>query len=118
MGELDAYLTGLDEPARGILSGIAARAVELVPTAEQGTSYGMAALRYRGRPLLGVVAAQAHLSLFPFSPQVVDAVAADLRGFSLSKGTIRFSAEQPLPAEVVTRVVELRRSEIDAALDR
>lgn len=117
MGELDDYLAGLDEPARGILSGIAARARELVPTAEQGMSYGMAALRYRGRPLLSVVAAKNHLSLFPFSSHVVDAVTGDLPGFSLSKGTIRFSDEQPLPADVVTRIVELRRAEIDAALD-
>jgi uncharacterized protein YdhG (YjbR/CyaY superfamily) len=45
--------------------------------------------------------------------EVVAAVAPDLEGYDLSKGTIRFSAERPLPEAVVTRVVELRRSEID-----
>jgi uncharacterized protein YdhG (YjbR/CyaY superfamily) len=59
-----------------------------------------------------------HLSLFPFSAEVVDAVARDLDGHSLPKGTIRFSAEQPLPAETVDRIVLLRRDEIDAALTR
>jgi uncharacterized protein YdhG (YjbR/CyaY superfamily) len=49
---------------------------------------------------------------------VVDAVAPELEGYSLSKGTIRFSPEQPLPTGVVDRVVELRRAEIDEALDR
>jgi uncharacterized protein YdhG (YjbR/CyaY superfamily) len=117
MGEVDAYLAGLDEPTRSILSGIVARARELVPDTDEGMSYGMPALRYRGRPLLSVVAAKRHLSLFPFSGRVVHAVSGDLEGFSLSSGTIRFSAEQPLPESVVTRAVELRRAEIDAALD-
>ena len=118
MAEVTEYLAGLEEPSRGILTAIVARAREIVPDTEEGMSYGMAALRYRGRPLLAVVSAKDHLSLFPFSPQVVEAVAADLSAFSLSKGTIRFSAERPLPESVVTRVVELRRAEIDTALDR
>jgi uncharacterized protein YdhG (YjbR/CyaY superfamily) len=118
MAEVDEYLSGLDEPERGILSAIVSRARELVASADEGMSYGMPALRYRGRPLVSVTAAKAHLSLFPFSPAVVEAVAGELEGYSLSKGTIRFGVERPLPAEVVTRVVELRRAEIDAALDR
>ncbi len=118
MGEVSDYLAGLDEPARGILSGIVDRARELVPDAEEGSSYGMAALRYRGRPLFAAVETKDHLSVFPFSPAAVDAVAPELEGYSLSKGTIRFSPQQPLPAGVVDRLVELRRAEIDAALDR
>jgi uncharacterized protein YdhG (YjbR/CyaY superfamily) len=118
MGELSDYLAGLDEPARGILTGAVDRARELVPDAEEGSSYGMAALRYRGRPLFAAVETKDHLSVFPFSPAVVDAVAPELAGYSLSKGTIRFSPEQPLPAGVVDRMVELRRAEIDDALDR
>ena len=118
MGEVSDYLAGLDEPARGILTGIVDRVRELVPDAEEGSSYGMAALRYRGRPLFAAVEMQDHLSVFPFSPAAVEAVAPELEGYSLSKGTIRFGVDQPLPAGVVDRLVELRRAEIDAALAR
>ena len=118
MGELTEYLASLDQPARGILEAIRDRTVELVPDAEEGASYGMAALRYRGRPLLAVVQTKGHLSVFPFSPAVVEVVAPELDGFSLSKGTIRFGVDQPLPAGVVDRLVELRQAEIDTALDR
>jgi uncharacterized protein YdhG (YjbR/CyaY superfamily) len=38
---------------------------------------------------------------------------ATSRAYDLSKGTIRFSDERPLPDDVVTRVLELRRAEID-----
>ena len=118
MAEVTDYLAGLDEPAHGILTGIVARVRELVPDAEEGTSYGMAALRYRGRPLFAAVETKDHLSVFPFSPAVVEAVAPELDGYSLSKGTIRFAVDQPLPEGVVDRLVELRCAEIDAALDR
>jgi uncharacterized protein YdhG (YjbR/CyaY superfamily) len=49
---------------------------------------------------------------FPFSAQVVDAVRHRLPGFELSKGTIRFSVERPLPDDVVSEVVRLRAAEI------
>ncbi|WP_027499316.1 iron chaperone [Rhodococcus sp. UNC363MFTsu5.1] len=117
MAELTDYLATLEEPERSLLDAIRVRALELAPDATEGVSYGMPALRYRGRPLLSVRAAAKHLSVFPFSPAVVEAVAPELGGFSLSKGTIRFSADRPLPARVLTRIVALRREEIDAALD-
>ena len=113
MTEVDDYLAGLDEPARTVLAGVYAQARAIVPDVEQGRSYGMPALTYCGKPLISAIETKRHLSLFPFSGKVVAAVAPDLEGYDLSKGTIRFSAEHPLPDAVVTRVVELRRAEID-----
>ena len=113
MGAVDDYLAGLDAETAAVVGGVYARALELVPEAEQGTGYGMPALRYRGKPLVSAIATKRHLSLFPFSGSVVAAVAGELEGFDLSKGTIRFSGERPLPKTVVTKVVELRRAEID-----
>lgn len=86
--------------------------MDIVSEAEDGTSYGMAALRYRRKPLLGFRTAKDHLSVFPFSPKVVDAVRDRLAGFDLSKGTIRFTVARPLPDEVVREVVRLRMNEI------
>jgi hypothetical protein len=43
---------------------------------------------------------------------VVAAVADDLAGFSLSKGTIRFTPEIPVLEPVLQRVVRLRLAEI------
>ncbi len=113
MGEVDDYLDGIDAETATIVRSIYARALELVPDAEQGKGYGMPALRYRGKPLLSVMATKSHLSLFPFSASVVAQVAPELEGYELSRGTIRFSADRQVPAAVVTRIVELRRAEIE-----
>ena len=88
-----------------------------VPEAVDGLGYGMPALRYRDRPLLSVMPARRHIGLYPFSPEVVAAVAGELDGFSFAKGTIRFSEQHPLSDDLVRRIVLLRRDEIDRALE-
>ena len=112
MSEMDDYLADVAEPDRAALERIRRVVKELVPQAEEGKSYGMPALKYHKRPLVGFVAAKKHLSLFPFSPAVIDALTDRLDGFELSKGTIRFTAEHQLPDEVLRDVVMLRLDEI------
>ncbi|MBC7440949.1 MAG: hypothetical protein H7311_00195 [Ramlibacter sp.] len=56
-----------------------------------------------------------HLARYPFSGAVVDAVRAKLDGFSLSRGTIRFTADHPLPDDVVEEIVRARLAQIKAA---
>lgn len=114
-GPLSAYLDDLDESVAAVFRRIVQRAATLVPGVEQGQTYGMPGLVYRGRPLLSLRQTREHLGYYPFSAVVVESVAADLAGFSPSKGTVRFSVEQPLPAEVVDRMILARRAEIDAA---
>lgn len=46
---------------------------------------------------------------------MVSAVADELAGYSWSKGTIRFTADHPLPDRLVDRIATLRRDEIDEA---
>ena len=113
VGTIDDYLVRLEPDQRAALQHVVDVARRVAPDADEGTSYGMPALRLAGRPLLGITAAARHLSVFPFSPAVVESVAPDLTGFSLSKGTIRFSVDQPIPDEVVERVVTLRRAELE-----
>ncbi|MDR7161868.1 uncharacterized protein YdhG (YjbR/CyaY superfamily) [Arthrobacter sp. BE255] len=112
MGAVDDSLADLPELERGSLQRVISIARTIVPEAEEGMSYGMPALKLDGKPLIGVVAAAKHLSVFPFSPAVIDAVAGRLEGYSLSKGTIRFTPDHPLPDDVLEDIIRLRRAEI------
>jgi len=114
MGAVDDYLGGLGASERAAFEHIRQLAMDLAPDAEEGMSYGMAALKYRKRPLLAFLAAKHHLSIFPFSPPVVDAVRDQLTAYELSKGTIRFTVTSPPPDEVVRDIVRLRMEEIQA----
>lgn len=118
MGEVSEYVAGLGEPARSAIEAVYRIARETVPDAVEGVGYGMPALRYRDKPLLAVMEAKAHIGVYPFSPAVIDRSADALEGFDRAKGTIRFTADRPLPDDVVRTLVSLRRDEIDAASAR
>ena len=109
---MDDYFAGLDPAQRAAFEHIRHVVTGMVPEAEEGTSYGMAALTYRKKPLLGFLAVRNHLSIFPFSPKVIDAVRDRLEGFALSKGTVRFTVDMPVPDDVVREIVSLRTKEI------
>ncbi len=113
---VDEYFEGLDRPTRAAFEHIRALVRDIAPDAEDGWSYGMAALRYKRRPLLGFRTTKDHLSIFPFSPKAVDVVRDKLTGYELSKGTIRFTLAKPLPDTVVRDIVRFRVEEIDVAV--
>jgi uncharacterized protein YdhG (YjbR/CyaY superfamily) len=112
VGAVDDYFTTVDALTRAEFQRVRRLVLSVAPDAEQATRYGMAALRWSGKPLIGFRAASRHLSIFPFSPAVVDAVRDRLQGFELSKGTIRFTESEPLPDDVVLDIVRLRVEEI------
>lgn len=116
MGEVSEYVAGLGEPARSVIERYRQRALAVVPQSEEGTSYGMAALRYRGRPLVSVISTRQGYSVFPFSSAVVEGVVAKYDGFAFTKGGIKFTDAHPLPDAAFDMLVARRRDEIDAAL--
>jgi uncharacterized protein YdhG (YjbR/CyaY superfamily) len=84
---IDEYLAGVPEPARGTLNKIRAAIRSVVPPeATETISYGMPAFRYKG-VLVWFAAFSNHCSLFP-TASVVEAFKNELKGFSTSKGTI------------------------------
>jgi uncharacterized protein YdhG (YjbR/CyaY superfamily) len=115
MGSVDDAIAEAPEPARSALQHVVDVARAVAPDAVDGVSYGMPALKVSGKALIGVVAAAKHLSVFPFSPSAIDAVREDLAGWSLSKGTIRFTPDHPLPDDVVERLVRARLAEIESS---
>ncbi|MDQ0665512.1 uncharacterized protein YdhG (YjbR/CyaY superfamily) [Arthrobacter ulcerisalmonis] len=112
MGVVDEAVATVDEPDRSCLQHVVEVARSLAPDATEGMSYGMPALKLDGKPLVAAVATAKHLSIFPFSSRVVEAVAGRLEGYSLSKGTIRFAADRPVPDDVLADIVRLRMAEI------
>ena len=113
MATFEEYLASVPGPERAELERVREVVRRLVPGAEEAVSYGMPAFKYKKRPLLGFRATKNHLSVFPFSPAAVDAARDALEGFDLSKGTVRFPPERPIPDSALETLVRHRLGEIE-----
>jgi uncharacterized protein YdhG (YjbR/CyaY superfamily) len=113
MGTVSDYLRNLTSPNRDVLERVVAIARELAPDVEEGTSYGMPALLLNGKGFLSVLETKKHLALYPYSGRVLPQLAAELDGFSWSPGTLRFSAANPVPEDLLRRILKLRLAEME-----
>jgi uncharacterized protein YdhG (YjbR/CyaY superfamily) len=105
---VDEYLAAVPEPARTTLNKIRAAIRSMAPAeATEAIHYGMPAFRYKGA-LMAYAAFAKHCSLFPMSLAVVAAFKNELKDFDVSKGTIRFPLDKPLPAALVKKMVKAR----------
>lgn len=112
MTALDDLLDVLPDPERDAVAAVVRLAEQLAPTAVRSVSYGVPALLVDGRPLVGLAVRDTRVSLYPFSPAALDTVRGELAGWSLSKGTVRFSAAHPLPPAALERLLSARLAEI------
>ena len=80
------------------------------PKAEECISYGIAAFRLNGM-LVGFGATAKHCAFYLMSGSMVEAHQNELKDYDTSKGTIRFSADKPLPAALVRKLVKARIAE-------
>ena len=109
---VDQYLAAVPEPARSTLSRIRAAIRSAAPSeATEVISYGMPAFRHKG-VLVWFAAFSDHCSVFP-TAAIIEEFESELKGYTISKGTIQFPADKPLPAALVKKMVKARVAQIE-----
>ncbi len=108
---IDEYLAGVSAGQRATLEKLRKVIRSAAPAAEECISYGLAAFRLNGRPLVAFGAAANHCAFYPMNATTVAAFREQLKSFETSKGTIRFSTDKPLPAALVKKLVKARIAE-------
>lgn len=111
--EVDKYLTSVDEPKRSSLQTLRRTILEVVPEAEQVISYRVPAFRVYGKVVAGFAAFNDHLSYLPFSGSVLNQLADQLTGYTMTKSALHFPIDQPLPRGLVEDLIAVRLDEID-----
>lgn len=108
---MDEYLAGVPREARKALQKLRKDIRAAAPDAEEVISYSIPAFRQDGKLLVSFAAHPHHCGFYVMSPSVVEAHAADLAGYDLAKGTVRFAPDEPLPAALVQKLVKARIAE-------
>jgi uncharacterized protein YdhG (YjbR/CyaY superfamily) len=112
---VDEYLSGVDEPKRTTLQELRRTILELLPDAEETISYGMPAYKVQGKTIAGFAAFKNHLAYLPHSGSVLSQLTDVLEPYERTKGSLHFPIDQPLPRDVVRRLLQVRLAE--AGLD-
>ena len=110
---VEAYLAALPDEPRAVLERLRATIRAAAPEATEGISYGMPAFKDRGRFLVSYAAFKDHCSLFPANDRVRETLGDALAPYLSGKGTLRFTVEEPIPASLVTEMVNTRLAEND-----
>lgn len=104
---IDDYLATLPEDKRVALEKLRKAIRAAAPKAEECVSYEMPAFRFNGKLLVTFAAWANHCAFYPGSTPV-NAHKVALKAYDVNKGTIRFSADKPLPATLVRKLVKAR----------
>lgn len=101
------YLAALPQPMRRVLAAMRTAICEAAPGAEENISYGIPTYKLNG-PLIHWAAFKNHASLIGVEKGLLKHFAAELKPFKTAGSTIRFTAENPLPAALVKKIVKYR----------
>jgi len=108
---VDGYLQNTPEPARSTLNKVRAVIRSVVPAeTTEVISYGIPTFRYK-RGLVAFAAFSNHCSFFPLGASVLDLFQEEMKEFRVSKGTLHFPLDKPLPAALVKKIVKARIAE-------
>jgi uncharacterized protein YdhG (YjbR/CyaY superfamily) len=113
---VDEYLERIPEPFGAALRLVRERLVAAIPGVEQVISYRVPIFKYRGRGLVGLSATATQCSLLLMSPPAAKALTGSLDEGSLTGATLHFDPAYPLSEATIQRIVDLRKTEVDAAL--
>jgi uncharacterized protein YdhG (YjbR/CyaY superfamily) len=108
---IDEYLATAKPDQRRTLAKLRKTIRAVAPKAEECISYGIPAFRLNGRSLVFFGAWRNHCSLYPGSSTTLKKFRDDLKGFQITKGTVRFSPDNPLPLALVKKLVKARIAE-------
>lgn len=106
---VDDYMAGFPSQIQSILQQIRSIIRETVPNAEEVIAYQMPTYRLHGN-LVHFAAFKHHIGFYP-TPTGVAAFEQELAPYKYAKGSIRFPLDQPIPYELIRRIVELREKE-------
>lgn len=112
--EVDDYLAALPEPRRAVMRQLREIVTGAAPEAVEAISYKMPALKIKDRFFMSYDAFKNHFSLFPWTDTMAATLGAEIQPYLSGKGTLHFRADQPLPADLIRRIVEIRLEEFRA----
>jgi uncharacterized protein YdhG (YjbR/CyaY superfamily) len=111
---IDEYIASFPKDVQDILKDLRKAIRESAPEAEETISYGMPAFKLNSI-LVYFAAFKNHIGFYPTASAMI-AFKKELSSYQQAKGTVRFPIGEPIPFDIVKRIVKFRVKENEARI--
>jgi uncharacterized protein YdhG (YjbR/CyaY superfamily) len=109
---IDEYIATFPEETQKRLRELRARITATAPAASEKISYQMPTFFLNGN-LVYFAAYKNHIGFYP-GANVIRTFKSELKNYKTAKGTVQFPIDQPLPLELINKIVKFRVEENSA----
>jgi len=103
---VEEYVSSFPEHVQIILEEVRRTIRKAAPEADETISYQMPTLTLNGRSLVYFAAWKHHIGLYPI-PTADEAFERELAPYRAAKNTVRFPLAEPIPYDLIERLVAL-----------
>jgi len=106
---VDEYIDAFPQNVQTVLQELRQAIRETAPDAKEAISYQMPTLKLHGN-LVWFAAFKNHIGFYP-RESAIEAFKEKLSDYEVSKGTVRFPLDKPLPLDLIKEIVRFRVKE-------
>jgi uncharacterized protein YdhG (YjbR/CyaY superfamily) len=110
MNEVDKYISTFPDEVQIILEQIRTLIITSAPGAIENIAYGMPAYKLNGKPLVYFAAYKRHIGFYA-TPSGHEKFEPEHSKYKQGKGSVQFPLAQPIPFDLIKRIVEFRAQE-------
>ena len=106
---IDEYIARFPKEIQELLETIRITIREAAPDAEEAISYQMPTFNLKGN-LVHFAAYKNHIGFYP-TPSGIEKFRDELSAYKGAKGSVQFPIDQPLPLDLISKIVKFRAAE-------
>ena len=109
--EVDIYINGFGDERTEKLTTMRSLVSTITPDAQEAMSYGLVGYKLNGKPLVYFGAFPKHIGFYA-TPNGHEAFKEEFSKYKQGKGSVQFPLDQPLPVELIRKVIAYRKTQL------
>jgi uncharacterized protein YdhG (YjbR/CyaY superfamily) len=107
--DIDAYIAGFPPEVQAILQEVRMTIRKAAPQAKETINYQIPTFTLEGN-LVHFAGFKKHIGFYP-APSGIEKFKDELAGYESAKGSVQFPLDQPIPYDLISRIVAFRVAE-------
>jgi uncharacterized protein YdhG (YjbR/CyaY superfamily) len=107
---IDEYIAQFPPETQAVLNEVRALIASTAPEATETISYAIPTFDLNGKHLVHFAGFKKHVGFYPV-PSGMDAFKDELAAYKQGKGSVQFPLSEPMPLDLIRRIVEFRVAE-------